>query len=192
MLTTINGTKLKRCNVNGNKCKRINVNGVRVWSADVTLVNNVGSSEISCGHTYDISGGQSGTDTLLTVNNVVAGHRYFIRCGNVRNGETTNYSRIVVTDNNQTTTLSETYGGTWDEPTRDNIIYTAKSASMIFQHQHSGAAKDVTYFAGTQAYLFMVVDLTELEETVGTQYTATTFWEKIGGTEFYNTKVVEI
>ena len=191
MATTINGTKLKKCNVGGAKCKRINVNGVKVWSADVTLVNNVGSSEISCSHTYDITGGQSGTDALLTVNNVIAGHRYFIRCGNVRNGETTNYSRIIVTDNNQTTTLCEAFGGAWDEPSRENIIYTAKGTSMAFKHQHSGAAKDTTYFAGTQGYLFMIVDLTEIEEAIGTQ-TAATFWEKIGRTEFYGNKVIEV
>lgn len=39
MATTINGTKLKKCNVSGAKCKRINVNGVKVWSAELYVYN---------------------------------------------------------------------------------------------------------------------------------------------------------
>lgn len=62
MPTTINGDKLKKCNVNGAKCKRINVNGVKVWSGIEALYN--------AGEQYkDLTGGWK-TNTAYAINTV--------------------------------------------------------------------------------------------------------------------------
>lgn len=60
MPTTINGNKLRKCNVTVGgttyKCKRINVNGVKVWTGEEKF-----SQEISC--SYFKRGGYWGPDT---------------------------------------------------------------------------------------------------------------------------------
>lgn len=185
-----NDIKLKSCNVNGFKCKKIFLDNKQIWSSAVTLVNNVGSEFKFCFNDYDTAGGAK-SHTVLTINNVIPGHRYFIRCGNTRHGEETYYSRFVVDDGGITTILTEAYGPL-NSPLKQNVIYVAKSNTLKFVYQGDGRAAQIGYSVITQGYLFMVVDITEIEELAGTQYDGSTFWNQIGNVEFYNSKEFEV
>ena len=156
-----------------------------VWQRQVTLKNLL-NAQGSGSNYYDIAP-QSGSRVYGTYT-VVSGHRYFVRAG----------ASILTTDWTGTPYVTTRVGGTAitsisgsGASGTNNAIITPSSTSCEWRMDWNlpgGGTVGGNYW--TYTYLYMIVDLTEIEEALGRTFTASEFWNYIGGQVFYGNKDV--
>lgn len=124
-----------------------------------------------------------------TALSTVAGHRYYVRVLATANAHPcihggTAYGRADAKFAG--VTISSALNAQWNT---GHAIVTATSNSTTPQLIQTRDGSDQ---GRTDAYFYMVVDLTELEAATGVTYTADSFWSLIGSTVFYNTKEINV
>ena len=159
----------------------IRYNNTSVWRKTVTLTNLVGGGARTDNRQLD-AGYNDSTYTLLSTN-LVAGHKYFVRGYVYTNGAWT--MEPISTLTFYGATIASVSGN--DKSQTNNIMQTVSSNSGSVTHRVFGSV-----VAGTSSWcgstLYMLVDVTPLEEATGRTFTASQFWSYIGSSVFYGSK----
>lgn len=149
---------------------------VEVWRRSVTLVNLVGNQQITSTKVIDAAYNE-GTTPMQNYT-TVSGHKYFVR-GSASATGTWTYgpaSRLSV---------GSLQVASMNGPNNATLI--PSSSSVQSAHYWMGSSQVGAYSACT-ATIYMVVDITPLEEATGRTFTAAQFWSYIGSTVFYGSK----
>lgn len=152
---------------------------VEVWRRAVTLVNLVGSAAAT--DTRVIDAGYN--DMTYTVRSFTAvnGHKYYCRASTSCVGSwTMGPTSTVFFDG---TTVSSSGGNS----NTGHIVKTLSSGTKSATHRAYGSSAAGAYSA-CNATLYMMVDITPLEEATGRTFTANEFWSYIGSQVFYGSK----
>ena len=184
MPTTVDNIKLKKCEVDEVKCKYINVDGVRVWTSSVMLTNLIGSSVASDFNGCDAAWAWRSPKIYKTVE---ANHRYYVRwVGDSWGGAYQSMHEKMGLFGAGVSFEENGFG------TKHQIVTPTSNGSLAIQAD-SYACTDPGTSSGVRCYAYMLVDLTEVEEAKGRQFTsAADFWSFINSIVFYDTKEFEI
>lgn len=184
------GAQLKKVYYNGAQVKKWYHNNALVYSAAVTVTNNLAAAS-SARITWQDTGYANHTQAGAAVP-LVPGHRYYVRA----QASTWAYSG----GNGFSATGSAQFCGTVIAASAGtgalapavvtgHAILTASAASA---NVTAGIVRNNSTQGATTATFYMVVDLTEIEAARGAQYTADSFWAACGGAVFYGSKELEV
>ena len=199
-MVEIAGTKLKKMTFDGQPVKKWVHDGVTVYKSAVPLVNVVGSNalQLSCS-TWGSSAANysNAAGDPVSVN---AGHRYYARAA-----VATNYA-----SNTSSTSADAFWGQGVTNNTSGSVAYilcspgagltqTENTGHVIFTVPDGTTSVKPILSASTSANqngnhsatYYMLVDISELEESTGITYTADSFWAAIGGEVFYDSIELE-
>lgn len=152
---------------------------VEVWRRAVTLTNLVGSNLIS--DTRVIDAGYNDMTYGMKSFTAVNGHKYYCRASTDAVGSwTMDPTSTVFFDG---TSVSSSGGGA----NTGHIVKTLSSGTKSATHRAYGSSVAGAYSA-CYANLYMIVDITPLEEATGRTFTANQFWSYIGSQVFYGSK----
>lgn len=152
---------------------------VEVWRRAVTLVNLVGNEAAIDIKVID-AGYNDMTHTMRTFT-AINGHKYYCRASTDCVGAwTMGPTSTVFFDG---TTVSSSGGNA----NTGHIVKTLSSGTKSATHRVYGSSVAGAYSA-CNANLYMMVDITPLEEATGITFTASSFWNYIGQTVFYGSK----
>lgn len=152
---------------------------VEVWRRAVTLVNLVGNGVAT--DTRVIDAGYNDMTYTMRSFTAINGHKYYCRASTDCVGSwTMGPTSTVFFDG---TAVSSSGGNA----NTGHVIKTLSSGTKSATHRVYGSSVAGAYSA-CNANLYMMVDITPLEEATGRTFTANEFWSYIGSQVFYGSK----
>lgn len=167
-----------------------------IYTASVNCTNMLGTNsnyQLGMTRALDIGWTQSYSDKWHTDASgttasrsfaCTAGHRYYIRADCSKFGEFTagGVNQVHVTSGSQRTLVADNGTG--------HVVITANGTSII-PEQYTTGSTGAGYSAGTVSHVYMIVDITELEDMVGSTLTAAQVWSYFGSNVWWGTKTIE-
>ena len=173
---------------------------VMVYKRSVTLDNVLSKIEEYTGphNGYD-TGGSSGKVDLCSIN-AIKGHTYFIRSSACRYRPSGDYHIAAInaiigsqTVNCTTNTYPEYWGYNSVEKVWVNSLVTAETdGKLTIQFSHQGKANGVGDMVASRGFCCMLLDVTELIESMEETPTADNVWEQMGSEVFYGKREFEV
>lgn len=173
---------------------------VMVYKRSVTLDNVLSEVAGYTGptHGYDTTG-SSGTVNLCSID-AIKGHTYFIRSSACRYRPSGDYHVAAikaVTESQTVTCTTNTYSEYWGynsvEKTWVNSLVTVTTdGKLTIQFTHQGQANAAGDMVASRGFCCMLLDVTELIESMDETPTPDNVWKQMGSEVFYGKREFEV
>lgn len=170
-------------NYNNQALSRIRYNNRTVWQREITLTNLL-ANEYGKSRWLDIGYGEGTYENGNFA--VTAGHRYFVRARAYIWGADWDSDWGTTCGTNVQDRIVTVSGSGADATA--NMIITASSSTLTWSMYDKGRGMTAGGQYVHQSFVYMVMDITELETARGTQMSASDVWSFIGSSVFYGNK----